>query len=387
MQEPKARRGRPPTVSETGMPEDVEGSLNALDSGPEAIREEMSGQSSPLLSLQPLSVPTLTTKTAAATGNGLGTADGDYASALHPSWSDGHGAGLSSATSPTVKHTWGASKFIGVSRMHNSKKWRCSFKQRYLGSFWDEAEAARRYDAEAVNHGLPTNFPVKQDTSTPSKDRAPSSVDGDPASIVAGEFDAGVTVAKKQLMTTPLESKSPNSSAMVAKNDGDGDGGGGGAAAAADDDDTATEDEMEIVTNVEKQTTAGSSEVIQDQEEKEDAPWRTDGRRRDDDTEPMGPERLVGWDAYFSVEAEDRSEAFLVGMVMGWVSAEENDGEPAYQIIDHDGDEHVFMYDEAMQIIGQAIERRRQLHGEYSSIESSATLINNAILRRKQEPF
>ena len=52
MQEPKARRGRPPTVSETGMPEDVEGSLNALDSGPEAIREEMSAQSSPLLSLQ-----------------------------------------------------------------------------------------------------------------------------------------------------------------------------------------------------------------------------------------------------------------------------------------------------------------------------------------------
>ena len=262
--------------------------------------------------------------------------------------------------------------------MHNSKKWRCSFKQRYLGSFWDEAEAARRYDAEAVKHGLPTNFPVKHDTSTPLKDHATSSIDGDPLSSIAEEYDAGATVAKKQLMTTNLESKSPNSSAMVVKNDGDG---GGGS------DDTATEDEMEIVTNVEKQTTAGNNEIIQDQEEKEDPPWRTDGRRRDDDTEPMGPEHLVGWDAYFSVEAEDGSECFLVGMVMGWVSADENDGEPAYQIIDHDGDEHVFMYDEAMQIIRQAIERRRQLHGEYSSIESSATLINNAILRRKQEPL
>ncbi len=92
-----------------------------------------------------------------------------------------------------------------------------------------------------------------------------------------------------------------------------------------------------------------------------DPPWRTDGRRGASDAAPGDEDALVGWDVYFTVEAEDGQPAYLAGMVMGWVSAAENGGEPAYQIIDHDGDEHVLLYAETVQFVKQAIERRRLL--------------------------
>lgn len=58
----------------------------------------------------------------------------------------------------------GSSRFKGVSWRTHNRKWAAKFRDKHLGMFSDETEAARAYNRAAVEHGglIPLNMGVKK---------------------------------------------------------------------------------------------------------------------------------------------------------------------------------------------------------------------------------